>query len=258
MPPTPVDGWSPGQRPGRVIAATLRGDAGSRGLARPTHCPGRGRRAVRVGAPNRLEAGPARARGFTLIELLTAIVLTALLLTLATPSLRTFIQNRRITTATNDLIAAIYLARTEAMTRGASVTLCRTGDPNDLADGDADDDPTCQANVYPGGATNATKDWSPGWLMYALPVGDMSAPRDYDKTTDTLVAVGTPAPEGVSITANTDGQTYLAFFGDGSQIVSNNPTSYAICDQRGPSVGTAVTVPRGGRPAVGTATNCTP
>ncbi len=205
-------------------------------------------------APARRSKG--RSRGFTLIELMTAIALTALLLTLAAPSLRTFIQNRRITGATNDFVSAIHMARTEAMKRGAWVVLCRTGDPNDLADGN--EDPVCKANVYPGGGANQNKDWSAGWLMYALPVGDTTL-EPYGSGTDTLVAVGTPAPTGVSITANTYGDEYLVFFGDGSQNVSSGgPAVYSICDDRGASTGRTVTVPRGGRPQAGAASTCTP
>lgn len=196
-----------------------------------------------------------RAAGFTLIELLTAVVLAAILLGLAVPSLQSFIQNRRITTAANDLLAAIHLARTEAMKRGATVVMCRTGDPSDLGDA-GDEDPVCGANHYPSGAANASKQWGPGWLMYARPVGSEDATL-YSTGTDALVGIGPAAPSGVRITSDDDAQTVLAFFGDGS-LNHTAPVAFAVCDDRGASKGKLIAVPRGGRPQMADATTCTP
>ena len=68
----------------------------------------------------------APMRGFTLIELVFTITLVALLATLAAPSFREFIMSQRVRNASFDFITALTLARSEAITRNASVDLVRT------------------------------------------------------------------------------------------------------------------------------------
>ncbi|QKV57365.1 MAG: GspH/FimT family pseudopilin [Dechloromonas sp.] len=65
-----------------------------------------------------------QARGFTLIELLITFMIAAILAALAAPSFTSFIKNNRLTTTTNDLLADLALARSEAAKRGQQVTLC--------------------------------------------------------------------------------------------------------------------------------------
>ena len=65
-------------------------------------------------------------RGFTLLELMVAIAVLAILTTVAIPSFRDLIQNNRVTTQTNELVAALTFARTEAVKRGRNVTIAVT------------------------------------------------------------------------------------------------------------------------------------
>lgn len=66
-------------------------------------------------------------RGFTLIELIFTITVMAVLASLAAPSFREFITTQRIRNASFDLMAALTLVRSEAITRNASVGLLRSG-----------------------------------------------------------------------------------------------------------------------------------
>lgn len=66
-------------------------------------------------------------RGFTLIELLVTTVVAALLIAVAVPSFKTFVENNRLATATNSLVAAMQYARSEAVKRGQTVRLVATG-----------------------------------------------------------------------------------------------------------------------------------
>ena len=68
-----------------------------------------------------------RARGFTLIELVTTITVMAILAGLALPSFSAFIANQRIRNVSFDLMAAITLARSQAVTRNTNVSLQRVG-----------------------------------------------------------------------------------------------------------------------------------
>lgn len=61
---------------------------------------------------------------FTLIELLIVIAIVAILLTIGMPGFSGFIANNRITTEASSLVGDIALARSEAVRRGVTVTIC--------------------------------------------------------------------------------------------------------------------------------------
>jgi type IV fimbrial biogenesis protein FimT len=61
--------------------------------------------------------------GFTLIELMVTLSVLVILLTIAVPSFREFVQAQRIKTASFELFSAITYARSEALKRNGDVTL---------------------------------------------------------------------------------------------------------------------------------------
>lgn len=63
-------------------------------------------------------------QGFTLIELIVAISIAAILLAIAVPSYSGSQLNSQLRASANDLIGSINLARSEAIKRGTTVTLC--------------------------------------------------------------------------------------------------------------------------------------
>lgn len=65
----------------------------------------------------------AGAPGFTMIELLMTVAILGILSVAAIPSFRTFIAEQRIKTASFDLISMLTMARSEAIKRGANVTI---------------------------------------------------------------------------------------------------------------------------------------
>ena len=71
----------------------------------------------------------AKQTGFTLIELMFTIVVMAVLLGLSVPNFRDFLRNSRLTTAANDLLADLNVARTESIKRRQIVTMCGTDAP---------------------------------------------------------------------------------------------------------------------------------
>jgi len=87
-----------------------------------------------------------RARGFTLFEMIVTIVIVAVLAAIALPNFGSSLRNNRMTTETNDLLTAFNLARTEAVTRAAPVSVCASSD----------------------GATCATAStaWAQGWMVF--------------------------------------------------------------------------------------------
>lgn len=68
------------------------------------------------------------ARGYTLVEMMVSISIAAILLAIAVPSYHGSRLNSQLRAASNDLIGSINLARSEAIKRGGTVTLCASSD----------------------------------------------------------------------------------------------------------------------------------
>jgi type IV fimbrial biogenesis protein FimT len=150
--------------------------------------------------------------GMTLIELLVTLAIAAILLTIGIPSFQEAAATNRVAGLTNELTAAFNLARSEAITRGQTVTVCRSADTDTPIDNDADptEGPIC--------ATDAGTGWNDGWLVFV----DL----DTDGTVDAneiRLKVGQPgagAPVidgGGDATDSTDGNfdLYLSYFASG-------------------------------------------
>ena len=69
----------------------------------------------------------SHARGFTMVEILVVLTIAAILLGLGVPSMRSIIITTRIKNASFDAYAGILAARSEAITRNATVTMTPVG-----------------------------------------------------------------------------------------------------------------------------------
>jgi type IV fimbrial biogenesis protein FimT len=83
--------------------------------------------------------------GFTLIELMITLAIVGTLLTVGVPSLRTFLQNNQLIAATNELLSAIHIARSEAIKQNIAVTVCESSN---------------------GSSCSATGNWENGWIVF--------------------------------------------------------------------------------------------
>ena len=83
-------------------------------------------------------------RGFTLLELMAAVAVLGVLFTVGVPSFSNIIRKNRIATHTNEIVAALALARSEAVKRSEPVAVCST---------DASQ-------------TDCAAGWSGGWIMF--------------------------------------------------------------------------------------------
>jgi len=71
---------------------------------------------------------PPRQRGFTLIELIIVLVVLAILATMATPSIQRLMAQQRVSTEVLRLRNALQLARSYAIMRRTTVTICPSRD----------------------------------------------------------------------------------------------------------------------------------
>lgn len=116
---------------------------------------------------------------------MVVLAVASILLAVAVPSLHGFIQRQRLTAAANEFHAAVTLARSEAIRRGARVDLV---------------------------PAKGGSDWTQGWTVYI----DRNGNRKVDGG-DQLMLMHGPVPAGISIKAAlTDSKSqYLAYGGNG-------------------------------------------
>ncbi len=138
-----------------------------------------------------------RPRGFTLIELLVVVALVSILLSIAVPSFTSFISSYRATSAVNDFLQGVTLARGEALKRGRRVTML----PNL---GDAARTPSVSGS------------WSNGWTIFV----DLNNNQVLDST-DTMIFRHGDLPSSITVTpagpwtSPFSDANYVAFDGTG-------------------------------------------
>ncbi len=94
-------------------------------------------------------------RGTSLLELLVTMSVVGILFSAAIPSFIDFSVRNRIVSYSNEFISAISMARSEAIRRGTTVSICHS-----------DDNATCSGS------------WSDGWIVFANTDGDSPAVVD--------------------------------------------------------------------------------
>lgn len=78
---------------------------------------------------------PDTTRGFTLIELLVTLAVAVILLTVAVPNYQMFVANSRMASQANEIVGALSLARSEAVKRGAQVSVCASSNGSSCTGG---------------------------------------------------------------------------------------------------------------------------
>lgn len=89
--------------------------------------------------------------GFTLIELMVTIAVLAILLSVAIPNYQSMVLTNRMAAQANQVITALNYARSEAVKRGTTATVCSTSG---------------------GAACAGSTNWSTGWMVFADANGD--------------------------------------------------------------------------------------
>lgn len=147
-------------------------------------------------------AGPRFQLGLTLLELLVTLSIAAILVTLGVPGFQDLVRNNRAATQANELLTALNLARSEAIKRGARVSVCASDAPLAAT-------PTCSGS-------NA---WNGGWIVFTD-----------DATSETSVSVGQvlrvwPSLSAVTLTATVGN---IRFMGTGEVLGISTELIFAL------------------------------
>lgn len=172
--------------------------------------------------------------GFTLIELIITLVVAGVLLGIGVPNFRSFLQNSRITTQSNEAVANFSLARSEAVARRKNVVVCRSAAPTAAT-------PTC--------AVDATGTWETGWIIFM----DNNVPPDSAYASadgDVLIRVHDALASGVTLRSSGAELTNMLVFtsvGVASGGSLSSKPHFKLCDERGAASGRAIVFETTGR-----------
>lgn len=168
--------------------------------------------------------------GFSLIELIVTLLVVSILAFVAVPSIKNILKDHRLSGYTNDLVADMNTARSEAVKRATPVTLCKTLNPQNSS-------PACN--------TTAADAWTTGRIMFVDADSDgvvdsgeqvLRIRQGLDDQNSVIKGNGS-----VTGTANR-----ITFKGDGTSTLTAD-TEIALCDDRGATQKRAIAINLGGR-----------
>lgn len=148
---------------------------------------------------------PRRVRGLTVIEMLVTLAVAAVLTAIALPAWSIVAERARITGTANGLLAQLYYARNEAVSRHASVSLCPS-----------DDGVSCSGD--PTG-------WQAGYLVFV----DDNNSRSREPGEPILRRIDT-ADAGIRL-HSTGGRPAIRFLPDGAAWGTNTTFSTCVADR---------------------------
>ncbi len=163
-----------------------------------------------------------RHSGFTLIELMIAIALTGLLLSMAVPAMDLFVSNARQTSAINDFVSSMHIARSTAITTNTRVTLCPSAN----------------------GVTCEAIDWDRGWIVFS----DLDSDQIVDL--NETVTSKTGGVDNLSI-ESAEFANFLLYRPNGrvmNAAINGSAGEFTVCDQRGADHAKVMIIELSGRP----------
>ena len=157
-----------------------------------------------------------QSRGLTLVELMITLAITSILITGVAPSFSASVKNTRLATQLNELHTSFNLARSEAINRNSSITVCRSAT-----------------------STSCTGDWQDGWIVFV----DDDSDGGVD-VGDEIISVHGALPDGSTLIS---AQAEVIYSGSGLAEPGSNST-FTLCDTRGAAKAKGIIIGTTGRP----------
>lgn len=155
--------------------------------------------------------------GFTLIEMMITVLVLAIGLGVGIASFREVMANNRMAVAVNDLVGSLHVARSQAITRRTTVTIC----PAPGGQGDCDD----------------AGSLAEGWQVFADDNGD-GARSPGEELLQSYRGMDPQLLEGFEAAGRPGSGNYISFNATGQLPPPGTPldgtlTQFQICDYRG-------------------------
>jgi type IV fimbrial biogenesis protein FimT len=131
-----------------------------------------------------------RDHGLTLVEMLVVLAVMATLLSLAAPSLTAVIDSVKVSSASNDMLSGLHLARSEAIKRNSPVVLCKSADGS-----------SCASD---GG-------WEQGWIVF-----HDANNNGLRESSETIILREMPLGSNLRLTGNVNVARYVSFAPSGA------------------------------------------
>jgi type IV fimbrial biogenesis protein FimT len=168
--------------------------------------------------------------GFSLIELIVTLSVVSILAFVAVPSIKNILKDHRLSGYTNDLVADLNHARSDAVKRATPVTICKTANPQNSS-------PACN--------TTDADSWTTGRVTFVDADSDgvidsgeqvLRIRQGLDDLNSTIKGNGSATGTANRITFKADGTSTLTA-----------ETEIALCDDRGATQKRATAINLGGR-----------
>ena len=160
--------------------------------------------------------------GVTLLELMVVLAIAAILLTIGIPSFASLAHSSRLSSATNELLASLHLARSEAIKRGGRAVICSSAS---------------------GAACANSGDWHQGWVVFHD--ANNNAQRDAGEA---VLLSRHALPAGLRVTTP---RTYVSYVPDGSTKSTSGALqggTFTVCNDTGsPVVAREIVISLAGR-----------
>jgi len=165
-----------------------------------------------------------KQKGFTLAELMVTLAIGTMLVSIAVPNMRSMTLDSKQRGGVNELVSAMHLARTTAVTTNSRVTVCASDD----------------------GAGCGTVAWQKGWIAFV----DLDGDRAVDPG-ESIIRTGAEI-DGMTISSS-EFSNFFVYRPNGrimSTVISVNSGEFAVCDYRGSEHARRIVLDISGRPRV--------
>jgi len=149
---------------------------------------------------------PLRNRGLTLIELMITLAVATILTLTTVPAYTSMIERNEVASSVNAFVSELRFARSEALKRVATVSICPTANGVDC--------------------NTATSPWMPSGSSAHLIFVDSDGDGTFDTADDTVLKLTPAAFAAVSVSA-TGGEKFFSFSQKGIMTVPNPNLQYS-------------------------------